>query len=102
MNGLLNGLSIPAIGLIAGVPIPADLVPKISYDITASVVLKESPPELAMRLGKDLLPTGIAIANAVAPPSGYIGLALLFMIALHKEPTPTEQQRMWDQAQGVH
>lgn len=62
-------------------------------------VVERAPPEKTI---KDLLPVIEGVASAFVPGSGIAIAVIVFAIEHQKPPTPQDQQRMWDQAQGIH
>lgn len=82
---------------IAGTDVPLEAfkgVPRVLEDIAL-----KAPPE---KLLKDLQPVIVQVTAAVNPVAGLAVAGFFFLLAHSKPPTPEEQQRMWDQAQGVH
>lgn len=88
----------PAVLNIAGVVIPVDALkeaPRLVIDLA-----HHAP---AQTIGRDTLPIAEAVATALIPIP-CLGLAeqiVTFMVTHGKPPTPEEQQRMWDRAQGI-
>jgi hypothetical protein len=98
---LLGAISIPVITTVGGVPITVTVIPRFAYDVEEAIRKREAPPAIAIRFAWELFPILMTAANVYAPPVGFVGTGLYFMVKYGKQPTPEEQQRMWDQAQGV-
>ena len=71
-------------------------------DVTISIVQRENMIKAIERAAPDFVPLMIAAGGTAIP---YVGLAVVVVtIALKhsKPPTWADQQRMWDQAQGIY
>lgn len=94
----LPALLVPAIVFhIAGTPVPLAAfksLPQVIVDI-----IEKAPPGKTIT---DLMPTIEAVSDAFYPGSGIAEAVLFYMVTHAKPPTPEDQQRMWDQAQGIH
>lgn len=102
---ILGALAIPAFIHIAGVAMPIDTfkgLPNIVGDLMVSAVKHENPHQTFIRALPDIGSVVISISNVLVPGSGIVEVGLIFLIKNSKPPTQQEQQRMWDQAQGIH
>lgn len=98
---LLPVIAIPAIIHIAGVAVPAKAfkdLPSATIDMIGASKRGELTP---LRAAKDLLPIVFSVAGVTSPIAGAaIGFGI-FIYTHSKPPTPEDQQRMWDKAQGI-
>jgi hypothetical protein len=82
---------------IAGVGVPLSVfggLPKLGVDI-----IEHAAPGKTI---EDLMPVIEAVSDVFLPGSGIAEAILFFVVTHAKPPTPEDQQRMWDQAQGIH
>jgi hypothetical protein len=71
-------------------------------DLGTGIAKHETKEQISLRIGQDLAPLLLTAAGLTIP---YVGVAIagvVIMIKYSKPPTPADQQRMWDHAQGVN
>lgn len=94
---LLPAVLVPVIALhIAGATVPLSTfrgVPKVAVDL-----IGKAPPKQTI---KDAIPVVEAISDVFVPGAGIAIAVVFFAIEHSKPPTAEDQQRMWDQAQGI-
>jgi hypothetical protein len=99
---LLNIISVPATLSIAGTALPTKDVVNVLEDVATIVVKHEPFPKALERLAPDIIPILLEVSGTAIPYVGFAVAGVVLMIKYSKPPTQEDQQRMWDQAQGLH
>jgi hypothetical protein len=99
---LLNVIAVPTMLHIGGAAIPSKDAFNVLEDFSTSIVKRESIPKAIERLGPDIIPILLTVSGTAIPYAGVAITAVVLMMKYAKPPTPQDQQRMWDQAQGIH
>ncbi len=82
---------------IAGASVPLAAfggLPKVAVDLIEH--------KSAGKTIEDVMPVIEDISDAFLPGAGIAAAVLFFLITHSKQPTPEDQQRMWEQAQGAY
>jgi hypothetical protein len=98
---LLHGLVVPAVIHIGGATLPVKAIPDLLQDVVASISKRETPEQAALRIAPNIVPILLTATNIVIPYAGLAVTVVIFALAHSKPPTPADQQRMWDRAQGI-
>ena len=85
---------------ISGVAIPTPLMKDV-LSATADVgkMLSNGKVDVG-RVVEDFVPMGLTAAGITIPAAGIAVAAVVLMVKYSKPPTPADQQRIWDRAQG--
>lgn len=86
---------------LGGTDVPLKDFTDLLSDVATSIEKHEPLPKAFERIGPDLIPIVLALSGTVVPYSGAAIVLLTLMMKYGKKPTAEDQQRMWDQAQGI-
>lgn len=87
---------------IGGTAIPIKSLPNVLQDVVESVKRHENPEQILVRFAPDIVPILLSASNVAIPYSGLAIAGIVIMLEQSKPPTKADEQRMWDQAQGLH
>jgi hypothetical protein len=87
---------------VGGTALPTKDVISVLEDVATIVAKHEPLPQAIERLAPDIIPILLAVSGTAIPYAGFAVAGVVLMVKYSKPPTREDQQRMWDQAQGLH